>query len=152
MEKGPIHELLRGLPVLGDTTSTEAIIFSAAFIKPLIPSPSYPNYTLPSAIQATPNPPSSGPNLTLILSTTSSTSPLTSLPQTGCLLSEQKSLGRIANETIWMKDQEGWRTQWLMEALTPSTNYTAYVVQNRTKVSGPIFFTTKSGICNLYSL
>lgn len=33
-----------------------------------------------------------------------------------------------------------------MGGLTPSTNYTAYVLLNSTKVSGPIFFSTKSGM------
>jgi len=34
--------------------------------------------------------------------------------------------------------------RWLMGGLTPSTNYTAFVLENNTKVSGPIFFATKS--------
>jgi len=35
-----------------------------------------------------------------------------------------------------------------MGGLTPSTNYTAYVLQSTTKVSGPIFFATKSAAFN----
>lgn len=31
-----------------------------------------------------------------------------------------------------------------MEGLSPSTNYTAYAIQNGTKVAGPIYFATKS--------
>ncbi|KAI6001347.1 hypothetical protein EDD15DRAFT_2158590, partial [Pisolithus albus] len=37
-----------------------------------------------------------------------------------------------------------WRLQWFVEGFSPSTNYTAYVIQDRVKVSGPIYFLTKS--------
>ncbi|KAI5981857.1 hypothetical protein EDD15DRAFT_2158798, partial [Pisolithus albus] len=36
------------------------------------------------------------------------------------------------------------RSQWFVEGLSPSTNYTAYAIQDRVKVSGPIYFLTKS--------
>ena len=49
------------------------------------------------------------------------------------------------NHSLWLKDSDGWRSQWLMSDLNPVTNYTAYVIQDNTKVSGPIMFTTKSG-------
>ncbi|KAF8063511.1 stretch-activated cation channel Mid1 [Lyophyllum atratum] len=145
-DQDAIHEVLPSsdLPLLGDTTSNQALIFSPAFGVKLDPKPVYPNYTLPSANSSQSLPPAGFPNFTLILSPTSSSSPLTTLPQTGCLLSSQKSTGTVASQNLWLRDPKGWRTQWLMEGLTPATNYTAYVVQDRTKVSGPIYFVTKS--------
>lgn len=52
-----------------------------------------------------------------------------------------------AADGLWLKDEAGWRWQWLISGLQPQTNYTAYVVQNNTKVSQPINFVTKSGTC-----
>ncbi|KAF5378079.1 hypothetical protein D9615_007626 [Tricholomella constricta] len=145
-DQGPIHELLSNsdLPLLGDTTSNQALIFSPAFAEEVEPRPTYPNYTLPSANSSQRSAPSGSPNFTLILSPTSSSSPLTALPQTGCMLSSQRSTGTLSSQNFWLRDTKGWRNQWLIEALTPATNYTAYVVQDRTKVSGPIHFVTKS--------
>jgi calcium channel MID1 len=45
---------------------------------------------------------------------------------------------------LWLRDQTGWRSQWLVGGLNPATNYTAFVVQDSTKISGPIYFLTKS--------
>ena len=137
--------MLSQLPFLGDTTSNQALLFSPPFATPSISAPTYPNYTLPVASLAfTDTPPSSPPNYTLVLSPTSSSS-LTSGPQTGCFLSSQNNTGTIANQSLWLRDEEGWRTQWLLEGLSPSTNYTAYAIQDGTKVAGPIYFATKSG-------
>jgi hypothetical protein len=81
------------------------------------------------------------PNFTLVILSTAES---VSIPRTGCFLSSQESIGTPARTGLWLRDQKGWRTQWLMEGLTPSTNYTAYVVQDETKVSSPINFATKS--------
>ena len=62
----------------------------------------------------------------------------------GYFLSAQNTSRTIANESLWARGNEGFRTQWLMGGLTPFTNYIAFVLQNNTKVSGPIFFMTKS--------
>ena len=141
---GPIHESLTELPFFGDTTSNQAILFSPPFQKIEIISPTFPNFTLPAANMSQPPLPSTFPNYTLILSPTSSGSG--NGLQTGCFLSTQNTSGTIANETLWARGDEGFRTQWLMGGLTPSTNYTAFLLQqNNTKVSGPIFFATKSG-------
>lgn len=140
---GSIHELLTDLPFFGDTTSNQALLFSPPFQMIENIQPTYPNFTLPAANMSQPPLPTTFPNYTIILSPTSSG--LANGLQTGCFLSNQNSSGTIANETIWARDDEGFRTQWLMGGLTPSTNYTAFVLQNNTKVSGPIFFTTKSG-------
>ncbi|GLB42783.1 putative aryl-alcohol oxidase [Lyophyllum shimeji] len=145
-DQEPIHEILSSsdLPLLGDTTSNQALIFSPAFAVEKLPKPSYPNYTLPVANSSQPPPPLGSPNFTLIISPTAASSPLTTLPQTGCFLSSQKSAGTLTSENLWLRDTTRWRTKWLMEALNPATNYTAYVVQDRTKVSGPMYFATKS--------
>jgi calcium channel MID1 len=137
----PLHQHLDARPFLGDTTSNEALVFSPPFA-PISPEqPSYPNYTLPPANLSLPSPPSS-PNFTLILAPTSSS---LSVPQTGCRLSAIQSSGNELNQTLWLRDQTGWRSQWLIGGLNPATNYTAFVVQDSTKVSGPIYFLTKSG-------
>jgi calcium channel MID1 len=136
--------VLNELPFFGDTTSNQALLFSPPFAKPFVQVPTYPNYTLPVASLAfTDTPPSSPPNYTLVLSPTPSSS-LTSGPQTGCFLSSQNITGTIANQSLWLRDEEGWRVQWLLEGLSPSTNYTAYAIQDGTKVAGPIYFATKS--------
>jgi calcium channel MID1 len=139
----PLHEILQDLPFFGDTTSNQAILFSTAFQTIDIEKPTYPNYTLPAANMSQPDQPTNSPNLTVIITSTSSG--LANKPQSGCFISSQQSLGTIANESFWARDENGWRRQWLMGGLTPSTNYTAYVLQNTSKVSGPIFFATKSG-------
>lgn len=131
-------------PLIGDTSSNQAILFSYPFNLPTDSNPKYPNYTLPLANLSIPIPPAAFPNLTLIVSLTSSSPPLTSLPQSACTLSSQQSSGSIVNETLWLRDQFGWRNQWLIAGLTPATNYTAYVLQDNRKVSGPLFFATKS--------
>lgn len=139
----PLHEITRDLPVFGDTTSNQAILFSPALQKIKIEQPTYPNYILPAPNMTQPDQPTNSSNVTVIVSSTSSG--LANKPQTGCFLSSQLASATTANESFWARD-EHWRIQWLMGGLTPSTNYTAYVIQNSTKVSGPIFFSTKSGM------
>jgi len=143
-EDGPMHEVLQTLPFLGDTTSNQALLFSAAFSPPVPTKPTYPNYTLPSANLSASSPPASSPNFTLVVGLSSSSSSLTSLPQTACMLSAQQSSGTVRNQSLWLRDEEGWRSQWFLEGLTPATNYTAYVIQDSKKVSGPIYLATKS--------
>jgi len=140
----PLHEITRDLPFFGDTTSNQAVLFSPILQKIERENLTYPNYTLPAANMAQPAQPTNSSNLTVIISLTSSG--LANKLQTGCFLSSQLPLGTLENETFWARDEQSWRTQWLMGGLTPSTNYTAYVLQNSTKVSGPIFFSTKSGM------
>jgi calcium channel MID1 len=135
---------LSELPFFGDTTSNQALLFSPPFQKIDKIHPTFPNFTLPAANMSQPPLPPTFPNYTLILSPTSSR--LANGLQTGCFLSSQNTSGTIANESLWARDNEGFRTQWLMDGLTPFTNYTAFVLQNNnTKVSGPIFFATKFG-------
>ncbi|KAG6868905.1 hypothetical protein C0993_008203 [Termitomyces sp. T159_Od127] len=145
-DQDPIHGLQSDtdLPLLGDTTSSQALIFSPAFSEIHYYVPKWPNYTFPPANLSQPPLPSGLPNYTLVISPTSSTPSLTSIPRTGCMLLSQKSMGTISNESLWLRDISGWRTQWLLEGLVPSTNYTAYVIQNSAQVRGPIYFATKS--------
>jgi calcium channel MID1 len=128
--------------LLGDTTSNQAILFSQPFLPVPIEQPSYPNYTLPPANISTPEIPSSIPNFTLVLAPTSAQ--LTSLPQTACALLNASSTGSTVSNDPWLRSPEGWRSQWLVDSLSPSTNYTVYVIQDSLKVSGPIYFATKS--------
>ncbi|KAJ3777791.1 stretch-activated cation channel Mid1 [Lentinula raphanica] len=144
-DSGPMHEVLAVFPLLGDTTSNQALLFSPPFDPPVFSDPSYPNYTLPGPSLSPPSPPSSSSNFTLLLAPTSPQT-LTALPQTACMMSSQTSSGNIANESLWLRDEEGWRTQWIMAGLSPQTNYTAYVIQDSTKLSGPMYFVTKSAV------
>ncbi|KIK55700.1 hypothetical protein GYMLUDRAFT_248510 [Collybiopsis luxurians FD-317 M1] len=144
-DDGPLHQVLATFPLLGDTTSNQALIFSPPFDPPTLVEPSYPNYTLPGPSLSPPSPPDSSPNFTIVIAPTSSQN-LTSLPQTACMISSQSSSGNIANESLWLRDEDGWRTQWIIEGLSPQTNYTAYVSEDGKKLSGPMYFTTKSAV------
>lgn len=53
--------------------------------------------------------------------------------------------GRPLTETVVLRDAQGWRSQWILEGLEPSTNYTAFIVEDTQTVSPPLYFTTKSG-------
>ncbi|KAG9312627.1 stretch-activated cation channel Mid1 [Chiua virens] len=142
-DNGTTLDVLDQLPLLGDTTSNQAILFSHAFLPVPIAQPSYPNYTLPVANLSVPDIPTSIPNFTLVVAPTSAQ--LSSLPQTACaLLNTSTSTGSIVSTDTWLRNSEGWRSQWLVADLELSTNYTAYVIQDSFKVSGPIYFTTKS--------
>jgi calcium channel MID1 len=142
---GPIHETLDALPLLGDTTSTQSLLFSEAFA-PYTPSePTYPNYTLPAVNSSYPDLPKSIPNFTLALLPTSSTSLLS---KSACAIqvlnSSQNVIQSQPGVSTITRGPEGFRTQWIVEGLRASTNYTAFVVQDGTKISRPIFFQTKS--------
>ncbi|KAF8203340.1 stretch-activated Ca2+-permeable channel component-domain-containing protein [Pholiota molesta] len=86
----PLHQTLSALPLLGDTTANEALLFSPPF------------------------------------------APFDS------------GVGKVAEKSLWARDPTGFRTQWLLSGLAPSTNYTAFVLQDAS-VSGPIWLATKSG-------
>lgn len=158
---GPFHQLLDDLPLLGDTTSNQALVFS----NPLsyantthIEDPTYPNYILPPANISQP---SGAPPLPIdveIYVAPTSSSDVASLPRTGCAIraatvkdSHKIGAGQTDDNGLWLRDSNGWRWQWLVNGLTPLTNYTTYVIENATKVSGPINFVTKSGMPVVYS-
>ncbi|KAJ7183199.1 stretch-activated cation channel Mid1, partial [Mycena filopes] len=147
----PIHQVVNTTALFGDTTATQALLFSPPFSSQELQDPTYPNYTLPSAIPSIPTPPSNPINYTVIVAPTSNG--LLAMQQTACALSTQKSTGAVANESLWLRDASGWRTEWLMTGLTAKTNYTVYIIQDTYKVSKPIFFTTKSSTfsCSLVS-
>ncbi|KAL4071955.1 stretch-activated Ca2+-permeable channel component-domain-containing protein [Scleroderma yunnanense] len=136
-----VHEVLDTLPLFGDTAVNQALLFSPPFSTEVIPEPTYPNYTLPSANSSIPDAPTS-PVFDLVLAPLSAQ--LTSLPQTGCSLTNTSSSGTVTLNDLWLRGNEEWRSQWLVDGLSPSTNYTAYVIQDHLKVSGPIYFATKS--------
>jgi calcium channel MID1 len=143
----PIHQYLnQQYPLLGDSTSNQALLFSPAFAQIPIETPSFPNYSLPSPQSPfSSSLPPSIPRFNLTLVPTSS-SVLPSLPRSACALAGIKSTGTVVNQSYWLKDQTGWRSQWFIEGLMPQTNYTAYIIQDGTKVSGPTYFMTKSGM------
>lgn len=137
-----VHQLLPSLPLLGDTTNTQALIFSPPFSFVESSPSTYPNYTLPPANLSAPSPPSSPPTFSLFISPASSG--LASGPQTACSVQSASTTVSVLNNDFWMRGDGAWRSQWLVDGLTPSTNYTAYVVQDQVNLSGPIYFTTKS--------
>ena len=157
----PMHELLTELPLLGDTTANQALIFSPAFLPQNITEPTYPNYTLPSANNPFPDStksPSVFPNFTLIVGPTAAFPDFNATsetfsdgsPLTACSI---KSRGNITinsntsaiDTSLVLRDTKGWRTQWFFSGLQPLTNYTVFVIQDDVKVSGPINIVTKSG-------
>ena len=143
-----LHQYLGQSGLLfGDSTGNQAIFFSPPFERLESSPPTFPNYTLPSA--QTPfsvSQPSSTLQFTLTLVETSAASGL--LRRSSCALKATSSVGSVKNQTNWIRDQaEGWRSKWLVEGLTPGTNYSAFVSQDGIKVRGPLYFTTKSGRC-----
>lgn len=144
--KQALHQYLGqdGL-LFGDSTGSQAIFFSPLFESVPITQPEFPNYTLPSA--QTPfsvSQPSSPPQSALILVETSSASGL--LLRSSCALRATSSQGTVTNQTNWIRNEtEGWRSKWFVEGLSPGTNYSAFISLDDTNVSGPLYFTTKSG-------
>lgn len=59
---------------------------------------------------------------------------------------DANNLGASQSEGLWLKDQNGWRWQWVVSGLSPETNYTVYSVTDGTHVAGPINFVTKSSM------
>ena len=158
----PIHEPLQSLPYFGDSTANEALLFSPPFFAPPPPSvPTYPNYTLPPAnttLPSFPPPPDESsltPNFTLFLAPLDVGLP--SLPQTACAVrarvtgdSSVAQSAQVLAEQMWLRDERGWRREWLVGRLAALTNYSVYAIQDGTRLSGPIYFTTKSGSCPLF--
>ncbi|KAI6131314.1 stretch-activated Ca2+-permeable channel component-domain-containing protein [Pisolithus thermaeus] len=136
-----VHEILDALPLFGDSSANQAILFSPPFAFETTMDPTYPNYTLPSANSSLPEAPSS-PTFDLVFAPSSAQ--LTSLPQTGCSLANMSSAGSVELNDAWLRGSGEWRSQWFVGGLSPGTNYTAYVIQDQVKVSGPIYFVTKS--------
>ncbi|OBZ72809.1 putative oxidoreductase C24B10.20 [Grifola frondosa] len=135
-------------PLLGDTASNQALLFSPPFSPITYAAPTYPNYTLPPANLTFPPAPSSPPNYSLYIVQTSSSS-LSTMPRTACAIRNSRAAGATlvsasSSQGLWLRDDDGWRWQWLVGGLTPLTNYTAFAVQDQTKVSQPINFVTKS--------
>ncbi|KAI6130741.1 stretch-activated cation channel Mid1 [Pisolithus croceorrhizus] len=54
------------------------------------------------------------------------------------------SAGSVELNSVWLRGSGEWKSQWFVGGLSPGTNCTAYVIQDQVKVSGPIYFVTKS--------
>ncbi|KAF8648884.1 hypothetical protein AX16_006159 [Volvariella volvacea WC 439] len=142
-DQSALHEVLADPPIFGDSTSTEAILFSHPVLRlPNETQSSFPNYTLQPALPSLSIPQDTSLNLSLVIAEATSA---IGIPQTACMV---VSLGTPANvffnQTLWSRDRSVWRSQYLVDGLSPATNYSVYVVQNDTKISGPLFFATKS--------
>ncbi|KAB5589811.1 Stretch-activated Ca2+-permeable channel component [Ceratobasidium theobromae] len=142
----PLHQRMTQLPLLGDTTATQAIIFSSPFLVQEFTEPTYPNYTFQAVIPSISSPSSSlVPNSTLLLFPTANADATVWLTNSACALTTK--LGGVITTKISrtvLRDETGWRRQWFVDGLSASTNYTAYVIEEDTRVSGPSFFLTKS--------
>ena len=123
------------------------------FSPPIAPvetfSPTYPNYTLLPANMSLPPEPESPAEYSLFIAATTS-SAFTSLPRTGCAFRDSaNNVGQYLTPSDskgpWPRDSDGWRWQWFVNGLVPNTNYTVYAVQNETRVTPPVYFSTKSG-------
>ena len=62
-----------------------------------------------------------------------------------------QTFGTAQSDGLWLKDQNGWRWQWVVTGLSPQTNYTVYSITDSTHVAGPINFVTKSGVFMRFS-
>ncbi|CAE6509966.1 unnamed protein product [Rhizoctonia solani] len=143
----PVHQRVSQLPLLGDTTATQAIVFSPPFFTPTYEEPTYPNYTFQGVIPSDSSLPSSvsAPNATLLLFPTANANETVWLTNSACALTSK--LGGVLTNTVTRsvyRDSNGWRRQWFVEGLSASTNYTAYVVEDEARVSGPSYLRTKS--------
>ncbi|TBU28826.1 stretch-activated Ca2+-permeable channel component-domain-containing protein [Dichomitus squalens] len=141
-------------PLLGDTTSNQALIFSPAFDPPTLQQPGFPNYTLPAANLSIPPEPSSPTNYTLVFAPTFS-APFQGLPRTSCAIKSRSTakgvitLSSVQSDGLWLRDMNGWRWEWFLGGLTAKTNYTAYTLQQgQLAASKPINFVTKSPTFN----
>ncbi|KAH9014589.1 stretch-activated cation channel Mid1 [Lactarius deliciosus] len=148
----PLHAPVQDLPFFGDSTANEVLLFSPPFLPPEpAPQPTFPNYTLPQANISFPSAPPSqnSPNFTLFLAPLSAG--LSALPQTACAIragvtsnTQAAQSAKVLAEQLWLRDELGWRKEWLVGLLTPLTNYSVYAIQDGTRLGGPIYFTTKS--------
>ncbi|GJJ14383.1 hypothetical protein Clacol_008647 [Clathrus columnatus] len=149
------------LPQVGDTTATQGIFFSPEFASSNHISPTFPNYTLPLGVLDPPSPPANPPNFTLILLPTQELSSQPQLSNSACGLqritngidgaivispsSGVSDNGVNVTTSMVLKDiKRGWRFQWLVEGLQPSTNYTIWTILDGVFVAGPINTLTKS--------
>lgn len=158
----PLHTSSSSIPLYGDATGTSALLFSGPIADTAIPfqEPASPRYELPGSDLSSPNPPdiAKSVNSTLIILPTSSlisadgrlTSSLTS---SGCFLQTLASLvapgganPTVTSSLVLRNQAEGWRTQFLVNGLQPSTNYTIYTLTAKgsgASLSAPAYFKTK---------
>lgn len=147
----PIFARNKTAPLFGDSTSTQAIIFSPPFADAPVDEPSYPYYTLPSANPSDgPSPPEPPSQTLLVYQTSNISSMVQQFSQSFCGMLEMPgnlaTAQRPLTKTVVLRDDAGWRSQWVIEDLKPATNYTVFIINNATTVSPPLYFTTKSGM------
>lgn len=137
-------------PLFGDTTATQALIFSSPFLDAPREEVTYPNYVLPPANSSIPDSVPTPPTQNLLVYKTANISSLVGLLNASfCAMAElpgnQIAPSRPLTSSTVLRDSTGWRTQWLLEGLAPSTNYTIFIVQDQALVSPPLYLSTKSG-------
>jgi calcium channel MID1 len=145
---------------LGDSTSSQSLLFSSLLFSSPQPQSSYPNYTLSAAELPIPSLPEfSLPTFELLVIPTGSSPTANGLDYSHCAIRNANvstgALGRgnpvINATTEWMAvgDEEGYRTYWVIGGLESSSNYTAWILDTSTQtMSQPIWFTTKQCTSN----
>ncbi|KAF9443962.1 hypothetical protein P691DRAFT_787313 [Macrolepiota fuliginosa MF-IS2] len=88
---------------------------------------------------------------TVVLFSRNFTNPLATRLQHPCSEPHASSIPPLypklaaSSTPLWLRNlPDGWRTKYFLGGFTPSTNYTAFIIQDSHKVSGPINFLTKS--------
>ncbi|KAG8944618.1 stretch-activated cation channel mid1 [Tulasnella sp. 424] len=148
--ESPAHGPAADPPTLGDTTATQAIVFSPAFETITnLPVPKWPNYTLP-ALRPTFQPPAFVVPHSIVILPTPSTLNTFPFYKSACALRELPEVTQAQEQfnasavSIVRDPSFGWQTQFLIPSgLKPNTNYTVWVTQGP-KISGPVYMYTKS--------
>lgn len=152
----PLSSVLSSSLLLGDTTSSQVLLFSPLLLPAPQSQPTYPNYTFPPVRLDPPALPEfSLPTYNLIMIPTSSSPTSEGLDQSHCAIQRanvstgglaQGTRNMVVNATIeWsaIGGIEGFRTYWVLGGLLPGTNYTAWYTDGDNTLSQPIWFRTK---------
>ncbi|CAG8665000.1 288_t:CDS:2 [Acaulospora colombiana] len=159
----PLHSVSDETTLFGDSSSTTAVLFS-----PPIPNtgvaftePTFPQYNLPDATPSIPSPPqdiTAINNSLIIIPTnlllTADSAQRSDLTSSACFLQTLSNTSfsgdpffKISSTPVLRNQAEGWRTQFLLDGLGQSTNYTIYTLrtsQSESTLSQPTYIKTKS--------
>ncbi len=152
----PIHTIYRSQPLLGDTTSSQSLIFSPSLAPYNITPPTYPNYTLASPYPLQGGQPHLGVPQTIAFVPTASSPILLQLSNSMCAMlravdatkSNKDGEGTTLSLETVVQRLDGWRRSWMTSGLQSGENYTAWVTEvgggnGRGSMWGPIMLATK---------
>jgi calcium channel MID1 len=131
-------------PVLGDTTSTVAIVLSPPFAQAVSAQMTYPNYTLSTTVPASEIPRDIPKSSVIVFDQGFD---YRALSRSSCALRErfrdQIQTFNVTTSSVLRNRLEGWISEFVIQNLTPATNYTVFLTQGP-KVSGPLRLLTKT--------